>query len=567
MITLVLSSNMKKMLKSNVLVRKLVGIETSGNINILLTDKTGTLTYGKLEVIKVIGGNLEELSKKEILKSNYYDALYYNNDSYFIDNKKVVGGNSTDRAIMTFLGETNTIKKKIQDKKVFDSSYKYSSATVNNITYYKGASEVIIPNCKKYLKNNKEYLITDNSKINDMLKEATSLGIRVITLAYGNNRDLKDLVFMGLIYLKDDLRSESFDAIKLIKNAGIQTIMITGDSTLTAQSIAREVGIIDSDANLVIDSNTLSNMSDSDIVDKLKDIRVISRALPSDKSRLVRVIEDQGLVVGMTGDGVNDAPALKKANVGFAMGSGTEVAKEASDIVILDNNIASIASAILYGRTIFKSIRKFIIYQLSVNMCALIISIVGPFIGFESPITIVQMLWLNMIMDIFSALAFSYEPALLEYMEELPKKNNEKIINSYMYNEIIVSSLYSALLCILFLKVPSLHMLFRVGENNKFLMTSYFALFIFIGIFNSFNARTYRINIFKDILKNKVFVFIIGFIIIVQVYLIYYGGNLFRTYGLELDELFLIILIATSVWPVDIIRKLILKKFNLKRTV
>ena len=230
--------------------------------------------------------------------------------------------------------------------------------------------------------------------------------------------------------------------------------MITGDSKDTAKQIAREVGIITSNQDLVLTSDEMNMLTDVDLKAKIKDIRVISRALPSDKSRLVRLIEEMDFIVGMTGDGVNDAPALKKANVGFAMGSGTEVSKEAADIVILDNNILSISKAILYGRTIFKSIRKFIIYQLSVNMTALLLSIIGPFIGFTSPITIVQMLWLNMIMDTFAALAFSYEPALLEYMDEQPKKINEPIINSYMYNEIILTALYSGTLCLLFLKLP-----------------------------------------------------------------------------------------------------------------
>ena len=558
MITLVLSSNMKKMLKNNVLVRKLVGIETSGNINVLLTDKTGTLTKGKLEVIKVLNNNLEEISKKDILKSNYLDALYYNNDSYYINDEEIIGGNLTDRAILKYIGKIKNIKKQITNKKHFDSNYKYSSVTINNITYYKGASEVLLPKCYKSLKN--------YNKVLNEIKSSTNQGNRVIMLAKSNGLDNDNLFFMGLIYLKDELRNEAKSGIELIKKAGINVIMVTGDSIETATTIGKEVGIINNN-ELAIDSNTLNKMTDHELKEKIKDIKIVARALPTDKSRLVRVLEEMNLIVGMTGDGVNDAPALKKANVGFALGSGSEVSKEASDIVILDNNILSISKAILYGRTIFKSIRKFVIYQLSVNMCALLLSIIGPFIGFSSPITIVQMLWLNMIMDTFSALAFSFEPPLLEYMEEKPKKINEKIINSYMYNEIILSGFYSALLCILFLKLPFIKQIFRVGENSKYLMTSYFALFIFIGIFNSFNARTYRINIFKDIFKNKVFIFIICFIIITQIYLIYFGGDIFRTYGLKPYELILVILISLSVWPIDILRKIILKKFNLKRMV
>ncbi len=540
MITLVLSSNMKKMLKDKVLVRKLVGIETAGNINILLTDKTGTITKGKLEVIDVLTSNFKSLNKQEIINNNLFcNSIVYNNDSFFSDND-ILGGNITDQAILRFIGNHKK-NKDVKNKIHFNSKIKYSIITIDNITYYKGALEVLLPKCNKIYINNK--------------------GIRVITLTYKKNNNY---VLLGFIYLKDEIRDEAYTGIDLIKKAGIDIIMITGDSKETAYNIASEVGIINNKNDLVIDSLELNKLSDKELKNKIKNIKVISRALPEDKSRLVKVIEDMNLVVGMTGDGVNDAPALKQSNVGFAMGSGTEVAKEASDIIILDDNILSISKAILYGRTIFKSIRKFIIYQLSVNMCALILSIIGPFIGFSSPITIVQMLWLNMIMDTFSAIAFSYEPALLEYMEEPPKNKNEKIMNSYMYNEIIITSLYSSIMCILFLKLPIIKTIFRIGENNKYLMTAYFALFIFLGIFNSFNARTYRINIFSNIFKNKVFMIIITFIIIVQIYLIYYGGDIFRTYGLTSLELFIIILLSSSIIIVDIIRKSLLKKLNLK---
>ena len=203
-----------------------------------------------------------------------------------------------------------------------------------------------------------------------------------------------------------------------------------------------------------------------------------------------------------------------------------------------------------------------IIYQLSVNMCPLVLSIVGPFIGIDTPITIIQMLWLNMIMDTFAGLAFSFEPPLLEYMKEPPKDKKEPIMNKYMYGEIIFTGMYSALLCIFFLKSPVIKLFIR--NNPKYLMTAYFALFIFIGIFNSFNARSQRLNIFGNILKNKVFLIIITFILIVQIYLIYYGGDLFRTYGLQAKEFAFVLLLSMSVIPVDFIRKTILKKYNCK---
>ena len=571
MITLVLSSNMKRMLKSNVLVRKLVGIETAGNINVLLTDKTGTLTKGKLEVVQVLNGNLDSLNLQEIKKSSlYYDSLYYNNDSSFTDDLKVIGGNITDQAILKYVGE-NKVKKNIFKKKQFNSQDKYSSVTLNDnmlITYFKGASEVLLPCCTKYFNGREELPLTNKNNIINKIQEVTKTGVRVLLLAYKKGMDsLNNLVFQGLIFLKDDLREEARKGVSLIKEAGIQVVMITGDAKETALSIAKEVGIYQDSNDLVLTSLELNKLSDKELISKLPNLKVVARALPMDKSRLVKLFQSKNLIVGMTGDGVNDAPALKKANVGFAMGTGTEVSKEASDIVILDNNILSISKAILYGRTIFKSIRKFIIYQLSVNATALILSIVGPFIGVTSPITIVQMLWLNMIMDTFAALAFSFEPALLEYMNEPPKKMNEPIINSYMYNEIILTALYSSTLCILFLKLPIIHHYFRIGNNNKYLMTAYFAMFIFIGIFNSFNARTYRINIFANILKNKIYLLVIGFIIIVQIYLIYFGGDLFRTYGLTAKEFFIILIMALSVWPVDALRKIILKKLNKERSV
>ena len=241
------------------------------------------------------------------------------------------------------------------------------------------------------------------------------------------------------------------------------------------------------------------------------------------------------------------------------MGSGTEVAKEASDIVILDDNFYSITNAILYGRTIFKSIRKFIICQLTINLCSLLVSIIGPFIGIPVPITVIQMLWINMIMDTLSGFAFSYEPALSEYMKELPKKKSEHIVNKYMLNQIIVTGLFSAILCIFFLKSKITNYIF--GDD---LLTAFFGLIIFISIFNSFSARTHRLNILANIMKNKVFIGVILFVSFMQIYLIYYGGELFRTSGLTVREFIVMFLISLLVIPVDFIRKVILKRSNIE---
>ena len=573
MITLVLSSNMKRMLKSNVLVRKLVGIETAGSLNILFTDKTGTLTKGKLEVVGLLTGTLKEYHQEQELLSliEYHqhlkNACIYNNSSYFNQENQVVGGNITDRAILEFIKTNPTLKYQKLKTIPFDSKNKYSATSINaekKIMYIKGAPEKILPLCSQYLtESGRKIPFTNQQSFMKMMDNKTKAGIRVVLLAYNDNyhyEELKNLTLIGALYIKDDIRKEAIEGLTMVKKAGIQTVMITGDNKETAISIAKEIHLLESSDDIILTSEELSKLSDEQIKEMLSNLKIVARSLPQDKSRLVKLSEELGLVVGMTGDGVNDAPALKKADVGFAMGSGTEVSKEAGDIVILDDNFSSIANAILYGRTIFKSIRKFIIFQLTINLCAISLSIIGPFIGIETPVTIIQMLWINMIMDTLAGIAFSYEPPRKSYMEEKPKAKTEPIINSYMYGEILFTGIYSSLLCIFFLKSPWIAQLYRTGSNDKYLMTAFFALFIFMGIFNCFNARTTRLNLLANLNKNIVFLNIIIFITIVQIYLIYYCGNMFRSYGLSWKELEITILLAATVIPIDWLRKLISKK-------
>lgn len=577
MITLVLSSNMRRMLKKNVLVRKLVGIETAGSLNILFTDKTGTLTKGKLEVIglylpnKVFINNVMELSSYR----NYYDlvipSLLYNNDSvYDFDNNRVIGGNITDRAIMEFIKMKKGDEYRVTDKVSFDSKNKYMISVVkgaSNLRLIKGAPEVIINACNTYYDANGDKKIFKNK--DEMFKKVddyTKNGIRVLALAISddvlNLRSFRNVSFLGLVMIKDEVRKEAISGLEMVKAAGIQTVMVTGDNKNTASALAFELGLLSNDDDIILTSDELAKMSDKDVKKILPKLKVVARSLPHDKSRLVNVARDLDLVVGMTGDGVNDAPALKKADVGFAMGSGTEVAKEASNIVILDDNFMSIVNAILFGRTIFKSIRKFIIFQLSVNICAVMVSLIGPFIGIDQPVTVIQMLWINMVMDTLAGVAFAYEPPLIEYMNEKPKKKGEHIVNKYMFNQIIVMGLYTSLLCLLFLKLPSISNLFE--QNGGHLMTAFFGLFIFCSIFNSFNARTHRINIFSNIFKNKAFLIVILFIVMIQIYLIYYGGEVFRTVGLSLYEFNMMILISMTVIPVDFLRKVLLRLRGIK---
>lgn len=571
MITLVLSTNSKKMLKDNVLVRKMVGIETAGSLNILFTDKTGTLTKGKMEVSSIIDGNLNEYNDlyytPDKLKTLISDSLLYNNESELEESSgKVVGGNLTDKALLSFVQRKKDNSVLIKDRILFNSKNKFAVTIIekNNekIKLIKGAPDIVIKNSTHYIDKDGKRRTLDKDKILNYVNSKADSGLRAIALAISQSiyptDSIRRNILLGVIFLKDDIRPEAKDGVSLIKSAGINIVMVTGDSKETATSIAKEVGIITSNNDIVLSSSDLERLSDNELKKIIPNLKVVSRALPEDKKRLVMLSKELGLVTGMTGDGVNDSIALKKADVSFAMGSGTEVSKEASDIVIIDDNILSISRAILYGRTTFKNIRKFIIFQLTVNISAIMLALIGPFIGVPSPITVLQMLWINMVMDTLAGLAFSYEVPRIEYMKEPPKKKEENIINKYMFNEIIATSMYTLIISLLFLKLPFIQYIISYDH----LMTAFFSLFIFIAVFNSFNARTHRLNILAHLKENKVFILIIIFIIIVQIIIIYSGITLFQTKPLYIKELIFILVLSLSIIPFDFLRKYISKKLR-----
>jgi len=411
MIAVVLSSNMLRMLKDKVMVRKPVGIEASGGLNILFTDKTGTLTKGELEAVKFVDGRGQVFDDVHACGRAVNELLrlsaYFNTGSALSDGK-VLGGNATDRAILKSIlpidfKPENYIKGRVVP---FDSAYKFSAASVSSetrtmpvfgekCTFLKGAPEKLLPACTDYVDGNGELHPIDAAAIGRKQRAMTEKAMRVLAVAVARQevtgeKDLKGLTFVALIGIRDDVRAEVPAAIAEVTGAGIQVVMITGDNIETAKAVAEEIGLFDEAGKrgslLAVTGRELAAMTDAEIIKILPRLRVVARALPTDKSRLVRLAQSQGLVTGMTGDGINDAPALKKADVGFAMGTGTEVAKEAGDIVILDNNFASIAKAIRYGRTIFKSIRKFVVFQLTMNLCAVGVSLIAPFIGAETPL-------------------------------------------------------------------------------------------------------------------------------------------------------------------------------------
>ncbi|MCL2325095.1 MAG: calcium-translocating P-type ATPase, PMCA-type [Proteobacteria bacterium] len=586
MIAIVSAQNMGKMLKDNVLVRKVAGIETAGSLNILFSDKTGTITKGELEVVNYISGGLKEYKTLDTVEEGLQSLAslcIHGNTSSVVSKEKdgtvrVLGGNATERALLSF----GVTKEEVPDfTKVraipFNSTNKYSASQISgvqDITLIKGAPEKILERCKFYYDENGESRpFEDAEQLNARIDALAVRAIRMLALATCKEQIEEDddalpggeWTLVGVVGIRDEVRPEAITAIEEVHHAGVQVVMITGDRLETAVAIAKEAGLLTRETDITMTSDTLAKLSDDELKEMLPNIRVIARALPSDKSRLVRVAQDLNLVVGMTGDGVNDSPALKAADVGFAMGGGTEVAKEASEIIIMDNNFSSIDKAILYGRTIFNSIRKFIIFQLTINVAAVLVSFTAPLLGMETnPLTITQILWINLVMDTLAALAFGGEPALRRFMHEKPKKRDENIVSKYMWSAIITGALFTFAVSMVFLFTDIAKEFIRADEmvdgvKQSYFFTAYFTFFVFVAVFNAFNARTDRLNLFENLLMNKGFLSMIFLIIVVQIGMTYFGREVFHCYGLTGMEWVFILIPAILIIPVDLLRKTIIK--------
>jgi calcium-translocating P-type ATPase len=582
MIAMVLAINMKKLLGVKVLVRKLLGIETAGSLNILFTDKTGTLTEGRLSVSAFLTGAGERYEKLDDMPPALRDTAGFalrNNTSAAIDasdpnDPKIVGADRTEQALLRFvtpyLAESGDVD--IVEIIPFNSARKFSATQVAGdraLTLVKGAPEVILKNCVRRLDaNGNPQDLDDPNALQAAMRELSSRAMRLLAVAVtdtpidDSNALPADLTLVGVFGMRDDLRETAHASVKTAKTAGIQVVMITGDARETAQAIARDVGLLEDDPQaLILTSDELATLSDDEVKQRLPHLCVVARAFPTDKSRLVRLAKELGLVVGMTGDGVNDAPAVKTADVGFAMGSGTEMTKESGDIVILDDNFSSLTQAVLYGRTLFKSIRKFLIFQLTVNVSAILVVFLGPFFGFDLPLTMTQLLWLNIIMDTLAGLAFAGEAALQRYLREKPPRRDEPLITADMWSSILINGGVIALLSIVFLTSDFTRELFSGGHpvpsdaaQAKFL-TAFFAFFVFVQIFNTFNARTQGLNLWEHLIDNRLFSIIIPSIMAIQVSFITFGGEVLRTVGLTAREWMVVLLMALVVIPIDLLRK------------
>ncbi len=587
MIAVVLSMNMRKLLKAKVLVRKLLGIETSGSLTILFTDKTGTLTQGKLTVSELLLGNAEHLQSYKEIPENLRETVSFalrNNTPASIDtgdpeNPKIVGANPTGQALLRFLGadlaKQDDVKVKVNIP--FNSSYKFSATQVEgsqNLTMVKGAAEIVLAGCTHYLDVDGNKVELDSEKLKEEMLGLSKRAMRLIGLAV-SNQDLgeenvlpSDLTLVGIFGLRDEMRKESKTAVETVRRAGIQVVMITGDAKDTAQAIAREVGILEKEQALVLTSKELGEISDEELIKILPDMRVVARALPADKNRLVKLAKSMNWVVGMTGDGVNDAPAVKNADVGFSMGDGTDMTKESSDIVILDNNFISLTNAVRYGRTLLKSIRKFLIFQLTVNVAAILVAFLGPFFGIDLPLTMTQLLWVNIVMDTLAAFAFSGEAALKRYMNEKPIPKDESLISGDMWSAILIDGIFMASISLYFLTSDFVAGLFVCDalrcpdpELNLVLLTGFFGFFVFMNNFNKFNARTEGLNLFEHITENRNFLVVVILIFFLQTSFTYFGGEVLRTVGLTLEEWFYVLAFAITIIPLDLTRKLLRNLF------
>ena len=587
MIAVVLSMNMHKLLKAKVLVRKLLGIETSGSLTILFTDKTGTLTQGKLTVSELLLGNAEHLQSYKEIPENLRETVSFalrNNTPASIDtgdpeNPKIVGANPTGQALLRFLGadlaKQDDVKVKVNIP--FNSSYKFSATQVEgsqNLTMVKGAAEIVLAGCTHYLDVDGNKVELDSEKLKEEMLGLSERAMRLIGLAV-SNQDLgqenvlpSDLTLVGIFGLRDEMRKESKTAVETARRAGIQVVMITGDAKDTAQAIAREVGILEKEQTLVLTSKELGEISDEELIKILPDMRVVARALPADKNRLVKLAKSMNWVVGMTGDGVNDAPAVKNADVGFSMGDGTDMTKESSDIVILDNNFISLTNAVRYGRTLLKSIRKFLIFQLTVNVAAILVAFLGPFFGIDLPLTMTQLLWVNIVMDTLAAFAFSGEAALKRYMNEKPIPKGESLISGDMWSAILIDGIFMASISLYFLTSDFVAGLFVCDavrcpdpELNLVLLTGFFGFFVFMNNFNKFNARTEGLNLFEHITENRNFLVVVILIFFLQTSFTYFGGEVLRTVGLTLEEWFYVLAFAITIIPLDLTRKLLRNLF------
>lgn len=570
-VKLVTKQNVSTMEKFNILAKNTGKIPELAYVNLICTDKTGTLTTGEMTSTVMINGNCQDIFNKESSLNELIDLnICMNNSAVFDSNGNITGGNSIDRAVLDMLSPEDAQKiqnKVIMKKRVpFSSENKFSAVTLNNgandFTVYKGAPEKLIEKCKFYLDN--DGIVTELTEekrkaLKSHIKGLTEKAMRCIALTISDKTDdgLSDeMNLLGVIGVVDPVRNEVPEAVKIAHKAGIQVIEITGDCMETAKAVAMEAGIY-KPGDLAVTNDEFEAMSDVKVKEIIPQLRVISRCSPNTKLRLVTLAQEIGMSVAMTGDGVNDAPALKKADVGFGMQDGSDVAKEAADIVLTDNNFASVVKAVELGRTFMHNIMMFLEFQLPINISLLILSMVFPIIsGGSALLAAVQILIVNIIMDSLNSLSFGGEPPKEEYMNEEPIMKGSGLFIRGAKGRIALSS-------IVFIALFGAITFGPVGNmfaTKLSAMTARFALLCLMAVFNGFTIRTDSMNLFKGIKNNKLFVYIALGIFAMAVVLCNFVGNLVQTTPMDAKQWIVVLVTAFMVVPVDWIRKAICKK-------
>lgn len=565
-VKLVTKQNVKTMEKFNILAKNPGKIPELAYVDIICTDKTGTLTTGIMTPKKIIDGFGNDVNKDSVLWNNIKANISLNNSATFDSENNITGGNSIDRAVLSLVNPETYVdiqeKYPVKLKQVFNSSNKYSAFTTKDgVTYYKGAPEKLIEHCTKVMNSSGEIIEnSDKDALSNAITAMTSNAMRCIavTMVEGDlveNEIPNDMTFLGIIGVVDPVRDEVPSAVKTAHKAGIQVIEITGDCIETAVAVATECGIY-KNGDLALTNDEFEAMSDDEVKSIIPRLRVISRCSPNTKLRLVTLAQEIGKSVAMTGDGVNDSPALKRADVGFGMQGGSDVAKEASDIVLTDDNFASVVKAVELGRTFMHNIMMFLEFQLPINISLLILSVIYPMIATGALLASVQILIVNIIMDSLNSLSFGGEPPKDEYMTEKPIKKGSGLFIRGAKKRIAISTVAFIALYGIITFSPIANMFATEAEA----MTARFALLCFMAVFNGFNIRTEHINLFNGIGKNKLFSAIAIGIFVMTFALCNFAENLVKVTALDFKHWIVVVILAFMVIPIDLIRKIIEKK-------
>ena len=557
------------MYKKNILVSHKAAFSDSAYMNVLFSDKTGTITQGNLSLVEFITGSGDIVNS--IQSREFIEAITLNNLAKISSEGKAIGSNNMDRALLSYAisngyNDSDNDPDKVEEISGFDSEKKCATVKLKNgLVYWKGATENIIDKVTHYMLpdgEEREFTKADKAKVEEQMHAQAKRTMKLLSVAkIGDGKT----VLMAVLCLRDNVRTDAVETVQILNDAGIQVVMVTGDAEETAVAIAKEAGILkDEKKDVVLTHEQLEKLSDEELKKVLPNLKVVSRAKPLDKKRLVSVSQQIDNVCGMTGDGVNDATALKQADIGFAMGDGTAVAQEAGDVVILNNSLTSIKDCVLNSRTMAKSVGKFLIFQLTVNISTLLMNILAPILGWTEPFSIVQILWINLIMDTLAAMAFGGEPILNRYMKDQPAKRTDNILTSYIKSAIGVSAIFITLGSILILEniggITTFVTPAGCANPELYEKTFMFAFFIYAIIFNSLNTRSEKFNLFEHIGENKNFALVMGGIFILQTIIIEIGGQVFSTTMLEPKALLVSMALAVLIIPVDLIRKAIMRK-------